>query len=172
MTSHLLRGALGAAAFLACSPILSANAQAAPPGADAAVRVGELTIEQPWMRATPNGAKVAGGYLRVTNRGGAPDRLLSTSIPLAGRGEVHEMLTEGGVMKMRPLEAGLIIPPGQTVVLKPGGYHLMFMDLRSGVQEGETVRGSLTFEKAGTVQVTFTVAGIGARAPAADHSRH
>ncbi len=166
MISLFLPGALCAAALL----VLPAAAEET--AAAATVRVGDLTIEQPWMRATPNGAKVAGGYLRVTNRGGAPDRLLSTSIPLAGRGEVHEMLTEGGVMKMRPLEAGLIIPPGQTVELKPGGYHLMFMDLRSGVQEGETVRGSLTFEKAGTVQVTFTVAGIGARAPAADHSRH
>lgn len=140
---------------------------APPPAGIERYTLGTLTIERPWMRATPNGAKVAGGYLRVTNGGTVSDRLVSASIPAAGHGEVHEMSMEAGVMKMRPVEGGIEIGPGRTVELKPGGFHLMFMDLRSGAKEGETVRGSLTFEKAGTIAVTFGVAGLGAQTPGA-----
>ena len=131
------------------------------------VKAGDLAIERPWMRATPGGATVAGGYVRITNTGKAPDRLVGTSIPLAGRGEVHEMSMDGGVMKMRPVEGGLEIKPGQTVELKPGGFHLMFMDLRSGPKAGETIRGTLVFERAGTVAVEFAVAPVGAPGPGA-----
>lgn len=145
----------------------AATTASAEPAGPPVVKAGSLTIEQPWTRATPGGAKVAGGYLRVTNAGPSPDRLLAASIPLAGRGEIHEMSNEGGVMKMRPVEGGLEIKPGQSVELKPGGYHVMFLDLTAGLREGEAVRGTLTFEKAGTVEVTFAVSGIGARAPAA-----
>lgn len=144
--------------------VLAAPALGQPaPGADATVRAGALAIEAPWIRATPGGAKVAGGYVRVTNTGTEPDRLVSASIPLAARGEVHEMATAGGVMTMREIEGGLPIPPGATVELRPGGLHLMFMDLRAPAREGETVAGTLVFEKAGAVQVAFRVGGIGAR---------
>ncbi|WP_407522193.1 DUF1775 domain-containing protein [Methylobacterium oryzisoli] len=156
-----------------------AAAQAAPTTAPAAVvKAGDLAIAQPWMRATPGGAKVAGGYLRITNGGSAPDRLVSAAIPLAGRGEVHEMSNTGGVMRMAPLEAGLTIKPGETVELKPGGYHLMFLDLKEPVKAGATVEGTLTFERAGTVPVRFAVGAIGAAgpggtsAPAADGHHH
>lgn len=145
----------------------SEGATAATPSA----KQGSLVVERPWMRATPNGAKVAGGYVRITNAGGEPDRLISTSIPIAGRGEVHEMSMDGGVMRMRPVEGGLEIRPGQTVELRPGGYHLMFMDLTSGPKEGDEIRGSLVFEKAGRIDVVFGVAGIGAPGPAMEH-RH
>lgn len=138
----------------------------------APVKAGDLTIEQPWLRATPAGAKVAGGYLRITNNGPVADRLLSTSIPVAGRGEVHEMSTEGGVVRMSEVAGGLEIGPGQGVELKPGGFHLMFLDLTSGLKQGDTVRGTLTFARAGTVEVVFAVAPIGAPGPAAGHSHH
>ncbi|MBV9076494.1 MAG: DUF1775 domain-containing protein [Methylobacteriaceae bacterium] len=148
-----------------------ATTGATAPAPAAAVSAGTLTIEQPWIRATPGGAKVAGGYLRITNRGSEPDRLVSASVPLAARGEVHEMAMEAGVMKMREVEGGLVIPPGGTVELKPGGFHLMFLDLREPAREGETVQGTLTFEKAGTVALTFQVGGLGARS-APDGAAH
>lgn len=155
--------------------VAATSAAAATSGSDT-VKVGALTVAQPWMRATPAGAKVAGGYVRITNTGATPDRLIAASIPLAGRGEVHEMATVGGVMTMNEVAGGLAIPPGATVELKPGGYHLMFMDLASGPKAGETVRGTLTFERAGRVDVTFRVSPVGAPGPAAgatpEHQHH
>jgi copper(I)-binding protein len=162
----LLMGAAGLAIF---APFVSAQPLAQTPAK--AVTVGSLVIEQPWIRATPGGAKVAGGYVRITNRGSDPDRLVGASIPLAARAEVHEMIREGEVMKMQPARGGIEIKPGQTVELKPGGYHLMFMNLKAGAKEGDAVTGSLSFEKAGTAQVTFPVAGMGAQAAPAEHSR-
>ncbi|KQT79835.1 copper resistance protein CopZ [Methylobacterium sp. Leaf465] len=135
--------------------------------AASSVKAGDLSIETPWMRATPGGAKVAGGYVRVTNTGSQADRLVGASIPLAGRTSIHSMTMEGGVMKMAPVEGGLVIKPGETVELKPGGLHLMFEDLASGPKAGETVEGTLRFERAGTVPVTFSVAPIGAMKPGA-----
>lgn len=132
-----------------------------------------LSLEGPWIRATPGGAKVAGGYLKITNRGKETDRLTGGSLPVAGRVEVHEMAVENGVMKMRALPKGLSIAPGESVELKPGGYHLMFMDLRQGLKEGDTVKGTLVFEKAGTVDVEYRIGPIGGGAPkAGGHSHH
>ncbi|MGE7417488.1 DUF1775 domain-containing protein [Methylobacterium tarhaniae] len=151
----------------------AAPAGAAPAGS-ASIKAGDLTITAPWIRATPGGAKVAGGYLQVTNTGKEPDRLVSASIPLAARGEVHQMAMDKGVAKMAPVEAGLVIKSGETVVLKPGGYHLMFMDLTGPVKAGDTLDGTLTFARAGTVPVRFAVGAIGAAAPEAGggHQHH
>jgi copper(I)-binding protein len=126
---------------------------------------GSLKIGHPWTRATPAGAKVAGGYLSLQNSGTAPDRLLGGSSDIAGRIEIHEMGMKDGVMTMRPLDQGLEVKPGATVELKPGGYHVMFMDLKRQLKEGETVKGTLTFEKAGAVPVEFAVQSVGAREP-------
>jgi copper(I)-binding protein len=126
------------------------------------IKAGSLELMTPWLRATPGGAKVAGGYLRITNTGTEPDHLIGASIPVAARGEVHEMLNDNGVMRMRPVEGGLEIKPGQTVELKPGGYHLMFEDLAGALKQGETVKGTVTFAKAGTVPITFAVESMGA----------
>jgi periplasmic copper chaperone A len=131
-----------------------------------AIKAGALTIEQPWSRATPGGAKVGGGYLRITNTGTAPDRLVGGSFPLAGRVEVHDMSMDGDVMRMKPVEGGLEIKPGASVELKPGGTHLMLMDLKEPLKEGQTVKGSLNFEKAGSVDVEFAVRGLGGAGPA------
>lgn len=127
--------------------------------------LGSLTIVEPWTRATPKGAPVAGGYLRITNAGAQPDRLTGGSFALSGRVEVHAMEMDGSVMRMRHLPDGLEIKPGQSVELKPGGLHLMFVDLKSPVMVGKPVKGALTFEKAGSIEVEFTVAPIGATAP-------
>src|SRR5438034_4565692 len=106
---------------------LAATLFAAPAMAQE-VKAGDLVITQAWSRATPSGAKIAGGYLTIENKGAAPDRLLGGSGDIAGRVEVHEMAMNNGVMTMRPVDKGLTIAPGKTVKLAPGGYHLMIMD--------------------------------------------
>ncbi|PZR89165.1 MAG: hypothetical protein DI537_21850 [Stutzerimonas stutzeri] len=130
---------------------------------------GPLKIEQPWTRATPAGAKVAGGYVAVTNTGAAPDRLIGGSSEIAGKVEIHEMAMNNGVMTMRGLPDGVELKPGAKLELKPGGYHIMFMDLKRQLKEGEKVKGTLTFEKAGAVPVEFSVQSVGARVPAEAH---
>ncbi|MBX3576195.1 MAG: copper chaperone PCu(A)C [Rhizobiaceae bacterium] len=125
-------------------------------------KAGDIEIVHPWSRQTPDGAKVAAGYVTLKNEGSEPDRLISATGEIAGKTEVHEMSIDGnGVMTMRPVEGGVEIPAGATVELKPGGLHVMFMDLSRGVKEGETFRGTLTFEKAGAVDVEFDVQAMG-----------
>jgi len=154
-------------AFPAPGVRIVAAANAAP-----AQRVGALAIEQPWSRATPAGASVGGGYLRVTNNGQEADRLIGGSFPGASRVEVHEMAMDGDIMRMKPVQGGLEIKPGATLELKPGAGHLMFMDLKEPLKEGQSVKGTLVFEKAGTVEVEFAVRGMGGAAPAANEHQH
>jgi periplasmic copper chaperone A len=124
-------------------------------------KAGALQISQPWTRATPKGAQVAGGYLKITNTGTTPDRLTGGSAEVAKRFEIHQMSMDGGVMKMREVKDGVAIAPGATVELKPGGFHIMMVTLSKPLTKGEKVKGSLTFEKAGKVDVEFAVEGIG-----------
>lgn len=125
-----------------------------------------IAVETPWMRQPPPGAKVAGAYLTIANTGDTADRLVGGSATFATRVEVHEMKTENGMMMMNEVEGGLEIAPGATVDLAPGSYHLMLMGLTSAPGAGETVPMSLTFEKAGTIDVMVEVAPMGAmRAP-------
>lgn len=138
-----------------------------------AAKAGSLSIEAPWLRATPGGATVGAGYLKITNTGAAADRLTGASFAIAGRTEIHEMKDEGGVMKMRELAEGLEIKAGESVALAPSGIHLMLLDLKAPIAPGAPVRGELTFEKAGKVAVEFAVAPVGAsQAPAGEHSHH
>lgn len=140
----------------------------AMPAVAADYDVGAMHIEQPWARATPNGASVGGGYMKITNRGTAPDRMTCVSVEIAARCEVHTMvMAEGGVMQMRPVAGGLEIKPGETVELKPGSLHVMFIDLKQGLQAGREVKATLKFEKAGPVDVQYAVQPIGAPGPAA-----
>jgi copper(I)-binding protein len=126
-------------------------------------KLGQLVIEAPWARATPEGAQVGGGYLKITNTGKEADRLVGGSLPVATSVEVHQMTMSDGVMKMRKMDHGLEIKPGQMVELKPGRYHLMFTGLREGLKQGQTLKGTLQFEKAGTIEVEFHVSPIGAK---------
>jgi len=132
------------------------------------VRAGDLVITQAWSRATPKGAKIGGSYLTIENKGTTPDKLIGASSDAAGSIQVHEMSMTNGMMKMRPVEGGLTIDPGKTVKLAPGGYHLMMMDLKNPLKQGDKLPITLDFEKAGKVQVTFDVMGVGAQGPAAD----
>lgn len=129
------------------------------------IKAGDLVISQAWSRATPGGAKIAGGYLTIENKGAAPDRLVGGSGDIAGKVEIHEMAMNNGVMTMRPLDKGLAIEPGKTVKLAPGGYHLMMFDLKGPFKQGEKVPVTLEFEKAGKVNLSLDVQGVGAQAP-------
>src|SRR5712671_6114526 len=99
-------------------------------------KAGAIEIDHPWARATPRGATVAAGYLKLTNTGSTPDRLVGASAAVSPRVEVHEMATVNGVMQMRPLKDGLELKPGETVELKPGALHLMMLDLKQQLQKG------------------------------------
>jgi len=132
-------------------------------------KLGPLVIDHPWSRATPKGAAVAGGYMKITNTGTTPDRLVGGSAEVAKRFELHEMSTEGGVMKMRELSNGLEIPPGATVELRPGSYHVMMQNLSRQLTKGERVKASLTFEKAGKVDIEFAVDAVGGGAKEHKH---
>ena len=125
-------------------------------------KIGALEIQQPWARATPKGAKTAAGYVAIKNTGSGPDRLTGGSLVGVGGAQVHEMTMDNGVMRMRAMPDGIEIKPGETIELKPGGVHLMFTDLEARLVKGQSVKGTLTFANAGTLDVEFTVEGMGA----------
>ncbi len=136
-------------------------------------KAGAIEIGHPWSRATPGGAAVAAGYLILKNQGDAADRLVSASAEIAGRTEIHEVTMADGVMQMRPLPDGVPVPAHGEAVLKPGGMHLMFLELKRPLKEGESFPGTLNFEHAGSVAVTFKVEKPGAPKPASEqHHAH
>jgi copper(I)-binding protein len=130
--------------------------------------VGSLQIGSPWARATPRGANVAAAYVTITNKGSTVDRLVGGSTTVSGRFEVHDMVMEDGVAKMRPVEGGLAIKPGDTVELKPGSFHIMLMGLKQPLLQGTRLKGTLVFEQAGKVDVEFAVQPIGQSTPPQD----
>jgi periplasmic copper chaperone A len=133
-------------------------------------KLGSLVINHPWSRATPKGATVAGGYLKITNKGTTPDRFVAGSSDAGKRFEIHEVSMDGGVMKMRELKDGLEIAPGATVEFKPGSYHVMFVGIEKPFAKGDKVKATLTFEKAGKVDVQFYVGDMGGT-PSEDHEK-
>ena len=148
------------------------HAQHTPqPAPDArAYKAGDLVIEAPWTRATPG--KVGAGYLKITNNGKEADRLIGGSAEIAKDFEVHEMSMSGDVMKMRRLEKGLEIKPGASVELKPSSYHIMFVGLARPLKVDETIKGTLVFERAGTVAVEYSVRPLGAQPASGGHGKH
>ena len=130
-----------------------------------------IRIESAWARPTPPMAKTAAAYMTVTNTGTADDRLVSVSTPVAGEADVHTTINDNGVMKMRPAGA-LELKPGAPVTLSPGGLHVMMMDLKQPLAEGQTFPLTLVFEKAGKVETTVHVqksAGAGTMPMNMDH---
>lgn len=123
-------------------------------------KLGDLVIDQPYARATPPNAKVAGGYLMITNNGDEADRFIGASADFAKRVEIHKMAMENDVMKMSPVPEGLEIPAGGSVQLKPGSFHLMFMSIATQLNEGDVQTITLEFEKSGKIEVVFNVAGF------------
>lgn len=119
----------------------------------------QVIIEKPWARATVAAARVAGAYLTVRNPSGVPDRLIGASSQVAARVEFHVSSRDGEVMKMRQAQA-LEIPANGSLELKPGGAHLMFVDIRKPFKEGDLVPLTLKFERAGEVSVQARVGGL------------
>lgn len=146
---------------------LSTAALLAGPAAAADYKVGSLDVTQPWARATPKGASTGAAYMTVTNSGSKTERLSCASSPAAATCQIHEMAMSDGVMKMRPVQGGLEIKPGQTVTLKPGGFHMMLEGLRAPLVPGDKVEATLTSSDGASVKVEFPIAAIGAPAPGA-----
>jgi periplasmic copper chaperone A len=119
-----------------------------------------LGIDHPFARATPPGAKSGGAFFVVENSGLTPDKLIGVASPAAGSAEMHQMTMDGGVMKMRAVSM-LEIPPGGKLELKPGGYHLMLLDLKQPMRAGDKVPLTLTFQNAGSIVVSVEVEPMG-----------
>ncbi|GAA4182600.1 copper chaperone PCu(A)C [Shinella granuli] len=139
--------------------------------------LGNLEIHHPASRATLPGQPVGGGFMTITNKGAEADRLVSIAAPdVSDDVQLHEMAVENDVMKMRQLPDGIEIPAGAKVELKSGGLHVMFMRIKHPFTEGEKFKATLTFEKAGKIDVDFRIeaAKPGARSGegAADHGSH
>ncbi|MBL8567178.1 MAG: copper chaperone PCu(A)C [Hyphomicrobiaceae bacterium] len=138
------------------------------PGADIAgaheYTAKTVTVSHPWARATPPGATVGAAYLEIAASKKGDDKLVGGRSEIAGRVEIHTHERDGDVMKMKQV-AALPVPAGKSVVLKPSGDHVMLMDLKRPLVEGDLLKLTLTFEKAGDVEIEATVEPIGAKGP-------
>ncbi|HWD22672.1 MAG TPA: copper chaperone PCu(A)C [Burkholderiales bacterium] len=133
----------------------------------AAPAFAQVEIENAWARATPPGAKTGAGYMVVRNKSASSDRLLSAESPAAARVETHVHIKEGDVLRMREVK-GLDIPADGSLELKPGGAHLMFIEIRRPFKEGEKIPVTLKFESAREITVELHVGRLGAAA----HPKH
>ena len=120
-----------------------------------------LSIDHPFARATPPGATSGGAYFVIENAGPTPDKLIGATSPAAGAVEIHQMVMDGGVMKMRALPA-LDVPAGGRLALNPGGYHVMLLELKQPLQVGDKVPLTLTFQNAGSIDIAVGVEAMGA----------
>ena len=150
---------VAAASALGLAPLAMTAASAAD------YDLGSIHISQPWSRATPKGASTGAAYMTVTNNGKAPDRVNCVSSDASAECQIHSMTMDNGVMQMRPVEGGLEIKPGETVTLKPGSFHVMLLNLKHPLEQGNTMKATLKFDSAGTVDVEYPVVAIGATAP-------
>jgi hypothetical protein len=151
----------GAAAIvaLAVAPLAVTGAVAAD------YDVGSIHISAPWARATPKGAASGAAYMTITNSGKTADKVSCVSSDASAECQIHSMTMDNGVMQMRPVEGGLEIKPGETVTLKPGGFHMMLLNLKHPLEQGNSLKATLKFDNAGSVDVDYPIAGIGAAAP-------
>lgn len=143
--------------FAVAAVLTAASVYSLASGHAGQATVGTLTIENAWSRQSPMAANVAAGFMKIVNTGSEDDRLVKATAEISGTVQLHDMKMDGDVMKMAEMPDGVVIPAGQTVEFKPGSLHLMFLGLTSQPKEGDTFKGSLTFEKAGTVDVEFEV---------------
>jgi hypothetical protein len=127
-------------------------------------RKGDLHVRHPWTRATPPGATIAAGYLEIRNSGKGPERLVGASTPHAERVELHMMVREGDVMKMREAQS-FEISAGQRLTLRPGGQHLMIVGLTRPLAKDERIPLALRFERAGEIRVELRVQSADSRKP-------
>lgn len=123
-----------------------------------------IQIEQAWARASAGQAKTGVAYLALANTGEAGDRLIGAESPVADHVEFHLNIDDDGIMRMRKVDA-IDVEPGEPVVFRPGGLHVMLMDLAAPLREGQQFLLALTFEKSGTVEVSVDVGKPGAMGP-------
>ena len=161
--SRIFRSRFAAAAFVLFAALVTALAVSAQPAAR-----NSITTADAWVRATPPRARVAAGYVNITNNGTRPDRLISVASPDAPVVEIHEMRKDGEVMRMRRVADGVAINPRSTVRLAPGGIHLMFIDPSRQFVAGETVRATLRFQSGAVREVTFEVRPVTTTTPEAE----
>lgn len=128
-------------------------------------QAGRLAIQHPWSRETAVGQSVGGGFMTITNKGAAEDRLVSGTSPVAAEVQLHTMTMDGGVMRMRQVEGGIAVPAKDTLELKPGSYHIMFMGLKRQLRQGERFPVTLRFQRAGSVTVQFAVQPVTSTGP-------
>ncbi|HTN62770.1 MAG TPA: copper chaperone PCu(A)C [Devosia sp.] len=126
------------------------------------VTIGTLELHDGFARATLPNAPVGGVFFAVTNTGTVDDQLVSVAAPDLGDAQLHTMSMDGDVMKMQALPEGIAIPAGQTVTLEPSGLHVMVMGLKAPFVEGQTVKVTLTFAVAGSVDLELPVLGVAA----------
>ena len=124
----------------------------------------QVEVEQPWIRASAPGAKNAAGYMTIRNKSAQPDRLIGGSSPVAAKVETHVHIKDGEILRMREVKS-YDIPAKGAFELKPGGAHLMLVDLKRPLKEGERIPLVLKFEKSGEVKVDFLVRPLAAPAP-------
>ncbi|WP_068318302.1 copper chaperone PCu(A)C [Polycladidibacter hongkongensis] len=136
------------------------------------VKLGDITLSKAWSRATPPKAKGGGAFVTIHNGGTSDAHLIAAQSDLAKRTEIHEMKVADGVMTMRQMKDGLIIPAGETLELKPGSYHIMFMGLNAPLKQGEMLDVTLQFEKAGSAELKIPVMKMGAKSGAHHHHGH
>ena len=132
----------------------------------------QTTVKDPWARATVAQQKASGAFMQLQSAKGG--KLVSASSPVAGVVEIHEMAMDGNVMKMRPVPS-LDLPAGKPVDLKPGGYHVMLMDLKKPLNAGDTIPLTLVVESAGqreTVEVKAAVRPLSSQGPSGDKGHH
>jgi len=132
---------------------------------------GDIRVEHPWARATIGQAKTGAAYMTFVNTGGAPDRLLGATSPMAERAEAHAHTSDGNVMKMHPVQA-IEVAPGSPTVLKPGGLHIMLFGLKAPLKAGETFPLTLRFERAGRLTIDVLVEQPAAPPPSHEHRGH
>jgi len=144
--------------FLAAAIVLAA----ATTGVQAhTFKAGDIAIGHPYARATAPGQPTGGAYLRLENHGAQGDKLVSASADVSRSVELHEMQMQGDVMRMRQI-AAVDIPAHQSVVLEPGGVHIMLVGLKAPLKQGERFQMTLKFEKAGEVKVDVVVEAVNA----------
>ncbi len=135
-------------------------------------KAGDVMVKQPWARATLGQVKNGASFLTLHNMGAEDDKLVAAAGTAAKRIELHSHTMVDGVMKMREVEGGIPVAAGSMVELKPGGFHIMMMGITAPLKEGEMFPLTLTFEKAGSVDIMVHIEKGGALKKTGDHSNH
>lgn len=135
-----------------------------------ALAADDLMVEG-WARATASKARNGAAYLMIRNNSGTADKLISSRSDAAKRASLHNHLMDGGVMKMRPVDAA-DVPANGMVMMKPGGLHIMLMGLKAPLKKGETLPLTVTFEKAGVKAIQVKILSMGAKGMDGKHKMH